>query len=113
MMKRKLIARNKIKLTGVLRYARRNSLSLESAVRTGCINSQVRMFFRHQDRFHPELDLRRKIRHERRFGAEPDLSRAVSWGVSGCFIVPCISSRGLVCKHILLSAEKISEMKSS
>lgn len=97
-MKRKLIARNKINVTGVLRYARRNFLFANDAARMGRYRSEVRM----------------KIRHERRFGAEPDLSQAEPWGgLWGDFIIPCVSSRGLICKHILVTAEKLEEMRNA
>lgn len=96
-MKRKLIARNKINVTGVLRYARRNFLFPNDAARMGCYRAEVRM----------------KIRHERRFGAEPDLNQAVPWGQSGSFIIPCVSSRGLICKHILVTTAKLEEMRNA
>ncbi|EKY1962278.1 hypothetical protein RA241_003667 [Cronobacter sakazakii] len=96
-MKRKLIARNKMNVTGVLRYARRNFLFPNDAAQMGRYRSEVRM----------------KIRHERRFGAEPDLSQAEPWGLSGGFIIPCVSSRGLICKHILVTAEKLEKMRNA
>ncbi|ELY2473141.1 hypothetical protein SMB93_003537 [Cronobacter sakazakii] len=96
-MKRKLIARNKMIVSDVLRYGRRNFLFPNDAARMGRYRAEVRM----------------KIRHERRFGAEPDLSQAEPWGLSGDFIIPCVSSRGLICKHILVNAEKLEEMRNA
>jgi hypothetical protein len=96
-MKRKLIARNKINVTGVLRYARRNFLFPNDASRMGRYRAEVRM----------------KLRHERRFGAEPDFSQAEQWGLSSSFIIPCVSSRGLICKHILVTNEKLEEMRNA
>lgn len=95
-MKRKLIARNKMIITDVLRYARRNFLFPKDAAHMGRYRAEVRMM----------------IRHERRFGAEPDLNQAEPWGLSDSFIVPCVSSRGLICKHILVTAEKLEEMRN-
>ena len=94
-MKRKLITRNKNNVTGVLRYARRNSLFPKDAMHFGRYLAEIRML----------------IRHEHRYGAEPDLAQAEPAYRPGYYIVPCISSRGVICKHIIVSAEKLKEMQ--
>ncbi|HCZ4695531.1 TPA: hypothetical protein O3G95_004717 [Salmonella enterica subsp. enterica serovar Saintpaul str. CFSAN004147] len=95
-MKRKLIARNKLKVTGVLRYARRNSLTLREFI-PGRIRAQIRMMFRHQRRCNAALDLA---------GAKPWISQDI-------FLIHCVSWRGHRCKHTFVTSEKLEEMRNA
>lgn len=94
-MKRKLITRNKKMISRVLHFAKRNWLFPKDAMHFGRYRAEIRML----------------IRHEHRYGAEPDLAQAEPAYRPGYYIVPCISSRGVICKHIIVTAEKLEEMQ--
>ncbi|EHK0699985.1 hypothetical protein ICL29_004111 [Salmonella enterica] len=105
-MKSKLIKRNKKFITNMLKVAKKDGLPLEFQLRKNLIENQIHM----RNRLW-KLMKRRNV-NPLAEDLEPKLTCAVPWFASN-FIIPCVNAKGAICNHIIVTAERLKEMRNA
>lgn len=105
-MKSKLIKRNKKYMTNMLKIGKKHGFPLEFQLRFKHIEDQIRM----RNRLWKLL----KRRNENLYAVElePKLVCAVPWFASN-FIIPCVNAKGTICSHIIVTAERMEELRNA